>query len=452
MTGDLSAKRFKVKQKAKRGAGRLATSTHYLFFVKRKTTQRVTALQGEGMGQAPRDGIRMTRRAGLFGAAALGLSACASPPRGPAVPFARTREARALGLANERFFLPWDGDAFRVEAIAAQERARRHYGPPARGAERTIEMLAISGGGEDGAFGAGLLNGWSATGTRPTFSLVTGVSTGALTAPFAFLGRDYDAALKSVYTDITPRDVLEQRYVLNAALFEDALADSAPLFRTISRHLNEAMLAEIAAAYGRGRLLLIGTSDIDAQLPVAWNIGAIAASGHPRALDLVRRILLASAAVPGAFPPVMIDVMLDGKPYQEMHVDGGAFTQVFLYPRSVTRDRRAHIRHGDHVRPARAYIIRNGRITPNPAKTERQTFKIAQRAISSMISASGYNDVARILNTAREDRVDFNLAAIGPDFQDEPKEPFEQAYMRRLYDYGFTQARAGYPWLKEVPY
>ena len=127
ITGHLSAKRFKVKQKAKRGAGRLAASTQYLFFVKRKTTQRVTALQGVGMGQAPRDGIRMTRRAGLFGAAALGLSACASPPRGPAVPFARTREARALGLANERFFLPWDGDAFRVEAIAAQERARRHW-------------------------------------------------------------------------------------------------------------------------------------------------------------------------------------------------------------------------------------------------------------------------------------------------------------------------------------
>ena len=107
---------------------------------------------------------------------------------------------------------------------------------------------------------------------------------------------------------------------------------------------------------------------------------------------------------------------------------------------------------GDHVRPARAFIIRNGHIIPNPAKTERQTFKIAQRAISSMISASGYNDVARILNTAREDRVDFNLAAIGPDFQDEAKEPFEQVYMRRLYDYGFAQAQAGYPWLKEVPY
>ncbi|MCA3313902.1 MAG: patatin-like phospholipase family protein [Roseomonas sp.] len=404
------------------------------------------------MGQKLEDALKITRRAALFGGAGLGLAACATPTRGPAVPIARTRDARVLGLPNERFFFPWDGDAFRTEVLAAQERARQIHGTPRRGQERTIEMLAISGGGENGAFGAGLLNGWTEAGNRPTFSLVTGVSTGALTAPFAFLGSRYDAALKAVYTDITPKDVLEQRNLLNAALFDDALADSAPLFLTISKHLNEAMLADIARAHERGRLLLIGTSDMDAQVPVAWNIGAIAASGHPGALDLVRRILLASSAVPGGFPPVMIDVMLDGKTYQEMHVDGGAFTQVFLYPRSVTRERRAHLRNGDHVQPARAYIIRNGRLTPNPARTERQTFVIAQRAIASMISASGFNDVTRIRNTTREDKVDFNLAVIGPDFQDEPKEPFEQAFMRKLYDHAYAQARVGYPWMKDVPY
>ena len=404
------------------------------------------------MGQKLDDALKITRRAALFGGAGLGLAACATPTRGPAVPIARTRDARVLGLPNERFFFPWDGEGFRTEVLAAQERARQIHGTPRRGQERTIELLAISGGGENGAFGAGLLNGWTEAGNRPTFSLVTGVSTGALTAPFAFLGPRYDAALKAVYTDITPKDVLEQRYLLSAALFDDALADSAPLFLTISKHLNEAMLADIARAHERGRLLLIGTSDMDAQLPVAWNIGAIAASGHPKALDLVRRLLLASAAIPGAFPPVMIDVTLDGKTYQEMHVDGGAFTQLFLYPRSVTRERRAHLRHGDHVQPARAYIIRNGRLTPNPARTERQTFVIAQRAIASMISASGFNDVARIRNTTREDKVDFNLAAIGPDFPDEPKEPFEQAYMRKLYAHAFDQARAGYPWLKDIPY
>ncbi|MFO0157308.1 MAG: patatin-like phospholipase family protein [Alphaproteobacteria bacterium] len=404
------------------------------------------------MGHKLEEALKISRRAALFGGTGLGLAACATPVRGPAVPFARTRDAKVLGLPNERFFFPWDGDAFRAEVLSAQEKARRIHGPPRRGQDRTIEMLAISGGGENGAFGAGLLNGWTEAGNRPTFSLVTGVSTGALTAPFAYLGPRYDAALKAVYTEITPKDVLEQRNILNAALFEDALADNAPLFRTISKYLNDAMLADIARAYERGRLLLVGTSDMDAQLPVAWNIGAIAASGHPKALDLVRRLLLASAAIPGAFPPVMIDVTLDGKTYQEMHVDGGAFTQLFLYPRSVTRERRAHLRHGDHVQPARAYIIRNGRLTPNPARTERQTFVIAQRAIASMISASGFNDVARIRNTTREDKVDFNLAAIGPDFPDEPKEPFEQAYMRKLYAHAFDQARAGYPWLKDIPY
>ena len=404
------------------------------------------------MGWAPESGQKFTRRAGLFGAAGLGLAACATPVRGPAVPFARTRDAKVLGLPNERFFFPWDGDAFRAEVLAAQERARRTHGTPRRGQERTIEMLAISGGGENGAFGAGLLNGWTEAGNRPSFSLVTGVSTGALTAPFAFLGPRYDAALKAVYTEITPKDVLEQRNILNAALFEDALADNAPLFRTISRYLNDTMLAEIGEAYQQGRLLLIGTSDMDAQLPVAWNIGGIAASGHPGALNLIRRLLLASAAIPGAFPPTLIDVTLDGKTYQEMHVDGGAFTQVFLYPRSVTRERRAQLRNGNHVQPARAYIIRNGRIMPNPAHTERQTFKIVERAISSMIASSGYNDVARIRTVTREDKVDFNLAAIGPDFPDEPKEPFEQAYMRKLYAHAFDQARVGYPWLKDIPY
>ena len=134
---------------------------------------------------------------------------------------------------------------------------------------------------------------------------------------------------------------------------------------------------------------------MDAQLPVAWNVGAIAASGHPGALDLVRRILLASSAVPGAFPPVMIDVMLDGKAYQEMHVDGGAFTQVFLYPRSVTSERRANLRQGNHVQPVRAYIIRNGRLPPNPSRTQRQPFVIAQRALARTISASGFHDMAR---------------------------------------------------------
>ena len=162
-----------------------------------------------------------------------------------------------------------------------------------------------------------------------------------------------------------------------------------------------------------------GPTDLDAQQPVIWNIGAIAKSGHPRALDTIRRILLASAAIPGAFPPTMFDVTLDGKPYQEMHVDGGAFAQAFLYPAGLTRQRRARMTRGQQVVPATAYVIRNGRLDAEWATTERSTMGIAGRAIATMIAASGFNDVIRMYNTTQRDGIGFNLAYIGSDFTQE---------------------------------
>ena len=272
----------------------------------------------------------------------------------------------------------------------------------------------MSGGGENGAFGSGLLCGWSEHGTRPVFELVTGISTGALTAPFAYLGSSYDPQLRAVYTELKSSSVFFKRG-LTAALFDDALSDNSPLFKTISGYLDEAMLAALAHAYEDGRLLLIGTTDLDAQQPVIWNIGAIAKSGHPRALDTIRRILLASAAIPGAFPPTLFDVVLDGKPYQEMHVDGGAFAQAFLYPAGLTRQRRARMTRGQQVVSATAYVIRNGRLDAEWASTERSTMGIAGRAISTMIAASGLNDVIRMYNNTQRDGIGFNLAYIGSD-------------------------------------
>ena len=175
-----------------------------------------------------------------------------------------------------------------------------------------MNYLAVSGGGDNGAFGAGLMNGWTETGTRPEFKMVTGVSTGALIAPFAFLGPDYDAALREVYTTMTPEKVYRARG-LSAALFDDAMADTTPLAEMIAKYADQKMFDAIAREYQKGRLLLIGTTDLDAQRPVIWNIGAIAASGHPEALELFRKILRASAAIPGAFQPVLIDVEIDGQ-------------------------------------------------------------------------------------------------------------------------------------------
>ena len=388
----------------------------------------------------------------LGAAATLTLPGCARPVRGPAVPRDRVAAAQVLGLPNERFIVTTAEGQRNIEAefLAAGERMRRRLALRPNAPVPPMRLLSVSGGGENGAFGAGLLCGWSEQGTRPEFNLVTGVSTGALTAPFAFLGPDYDPQLRAVYTELTLRDIAETRGLISA-VFDDGLADTAPLFRTISRYLDDAMLAAIARAYEGGRLLFIGTTHLDAQIPVIWNIGAIAASGHPQALHLVRRILLASASIPCAFPPVMLDVMVDGEPKQEMHVDGGAFAQAFLYPASLGRGRRERMRRGTAAMDVEAYIIRNARLDPEWAVVERRTLGIAGRAISTMIAASGYNDVIRIYNNTQRDGIGYNLAFIGSDFAEELPAPFDQGYMRALFDYGFARGRRGYDWAHRPP-
>lgn len=379
------------------------------------------------------------------------LSGCGLPVRGPAVPATDVTRASVLGLPNERFFPTTGTDPMSAEVLAAVQRQQRLLGLPADDLPPQMNILAVSGGGENGAFGAGLLCGWTQAGGRPIFHAVTGVSTGALTAPFAYLGAAYDAQLRAVYTDLKPADVLESRGLIKGALFSDALADNSPLYQTISRYLTPELQAAIARGYAEGRLLWIGTTDLDAQVPVIWNIGAIAASNHPRALDTIRRVLLASAAIPGAFPPTMIDVTVNGAAYQEMHVDGGAFAQLFLYPASLTRLRRERMRQAKRVPDVEAYLIRNARLDPDWATVDRRTLGIAERAITTMISVSGQNDVRRIYTTTRADGIGYNLAYIGSDFTRVLPEPFDSGYMRALFDYGFEKARHGYDWAKQPP-
>lgn len=392
---------------------------------------------------------RLVGLAASGGVAAL-LPSCAAPERGQSVPMGQASHATVLGLPNERFFPATGVGPLEAEFVAAVQRMRRTRGLAANAPMPELQLLAVSGGGENGAFGAGLLCGWTEHGDRPTFELVTGVSTGALIAPFAYLGSGYDAPLRAVYTGLSPDKVLSKRYI-TAALFDDALTDNHPLFTTISSYMNEALLAAIAKAYDEGRLLLVGSTDLDAQQPVIWNIGAIAKSGHPRALDTVHRVLLASAAIPGAFPPTMIDVTLNGKPYQEMHVDGGAFVQAFLYPATVMRQREERMRRGEQVIPLQAYIIRNARLDPEWAEVERRTLSIAGRAISTMITASGYNDVVRIYNNTQRDGIGYNLAYIGTDFTQKLPEPFDPGFMRALFDYGYQRGRRGYDWAHKPP-
>lgn len=310
--------------------------------------------------------------------------------------------------------------------------------------------LSISGGGDNGAFGAGLLTGWTARGDRPEFDLVTGVSTGALIAPFAYLGPDYDHVLKTVYTETQPSDIYLERGLFGA-LFGEALGDTTPLFKLISKHVNAELLKSIAEEFSRtNRWLLVATTNLDTGTPVIWNMGKLAQVGTPEALVLFRKILLASASIPGAFPPVMIDVVADGKHYQEMHVDGGATMSVFLYPSALgAAARDEHVLASARIR--NAYIIRNARIDADWKEIERDTLSIMGRAVTQLIQSQGYGDLYRIYQTTQRDHVGFNLAYIGADFKSSHAHEFDQQYMNALYRYSFNLGRAGYPWAKTPP-
>ena len=381
------------------------------------------------------------------------LQGCATPPRLAAVPLQDTTRAEIPGIPNARYWVQTDLEPFIRDAIASTQREKAYLARTGhQGPLPPINFLAVSGGGDDGAFGAGLLIGWTETGTRPEFKGVTGVSTGALIAPFAFLGPEEDAKLREVYTTIGPANILKPRGLL-AALTSDGLADNSPLFELISRHINAEFLARIAQEYQeKGRMLLIGTTNLDARRGIIWNMGeiAMAARDNPKALELFRKIMLASAAIPGAFPPMMIDVEVNGKPYQEMHVDGGAMAQVFLYPpRMFDRIRQEGVKIAPRARSV--YIIRNARLDPDWATVERSTLTIVGRAISSLIQSQGLGDLYRIYLTAQQDRLDYNLAYIGADFNAEHKDDFDNAYMRVLFDYGYQLGRKGYPWQKTPP-
>jgi len=388
-------------------------------------------------------------RVGIAALAALAmLSACATPHRYPAVPPELALQAQP-GAFAVRYRVARGADDFAAEA---RESLRREVAWRASRGETgplpPANFLAISGGGDDGAFTAGLLNGWTARGDRPEFKAVTGVSTGALIAPFAFLGPRYDHVLKTVYTDISQQDIFKRRNLVRA-FFGDALSDTTPLYELLSRYVDRALLDQIAAEYAKGRVLLVGTTLLDTPEPVIWNMTAIASSHDPRALDLFRKIMIASASIPGAFPPVMIDIEANGTHYQEMHVDGGAMAQVFAYPPSLNlRDESAR---AGVKRKRNLYIIRNSRIDPEWASVQRRTLSIAGRAISSLMMTQGIGDLYRIYVTTSRDGVDYNLAFVPSTFNTPHTKQFDTDYMRALYKVGYDMGVAGYPWRKTPP-
>lgn len=377
------------------------------------------------------------------------FSGCATLERLPAATYAQSDQTNLLDIPDARFYVSDTKQIYDVAIKAYQRSLRSHP------ADRVRNYLAISGGGDDGAFGAGLLVGWSERGNRPEFDVVTGVSTGALSAPFAFLGRAYDQQLAHIYTETSAADIFEKRPTLIAAVASNSVTDNAPLRRMVTNYVDAAMVQRIAEEYGKGRLLFVLTTNLDQGRPVIWNIGAIAASNNPQAQDLIVDVLMASASIPAVFPPVMLDITVGGVKHQEMHVDGGTVAQVFFYPPSFSI-RGAARRLGVDEKTLRArkrvaYVIRNGRFFRAEESVKLQTIAIAKEAISTMTMSSGINDTYRMYMLARRDGVDFNLASIGEDFTVPYKGPFEPNYMQSLFSYGYEKGRAGYRWQKVPP-
>lgn len=309
---------------------------------------------------------------------------------------------------------------------------------------RALNILAISGGAEDGAYGAGLLNGWSAKGDRPKFDMVTGISTGALAAPFAFMGPDYDRQLTEVYTKTDASQVFRKR-VVAGLLGGESLADTGPLMKTIQRYADASLLDAIGEEHNKGRRLLIGTTNIDLGRPVIWDIGAVANSGLPNRVELFQKILLASAAIPGMFPPVKFETVANGKKVTELHVDGGVVNQVFAYPPELglsrfTSGRRVNL-----------YVIRNSKEKPDFQMTKASALSLGSRSTSVLIRTQGVGDLYRIYSTAKRDGLNFQLVLIPQDFSHKLEQPFDTAYMGALYRIGLEQGRTGVPWQNTPP-
>jgi hypothetical protein len=374
--------------------------------------------------------------------AALALVGCASPPPRAPLPEALAPQAEVPGIPMARYWADEVPPGFRDWLALPDDVLVARFGGIM---DRRHHYLLVSGGGGDGAFGAGLLVGWTSTGRRPEFQIVTGISTGAIIAPFAFLGSAYDPTLRELYTSFGSDDLVRRR-----GLFEVLRSDSAfstePLARLLERYVGDAEIAAIAAEGRKGRSLLIGTTNLDAARPVIWDITQIALSGLPSAKRLIHDVIRASTAIPGAFPPVLIKVEANGLHYDEMHVDGGVTSQLFLGPTGLE-----WLRIAERLRvegPAQLYLIRNAKLSPRWEPVSLRLAPILSRTVSSLIRTQGIGDLAQIYLTAERAGMGFNLASVPDDFNLNPSELFDPEYMRALFERGVAAGHDETSWMR----
>jgi len=273
-----------------------------------------------------------------------------------------------------------------------------------------------------------------------------------LIAPFAFLGSEYDDELKVSYTQVDTHEIFIVRSILSI-LFSESVASTEPLKNLIAKSVDEDMLDKIAVEYKKGRRLYVASTNLDAEQPVIWDMGAIASAKNSNRLALFREILLASAAIPSIFPPVLIDVTKDGSKHQELHADGGVFFQSFSVGGTVDLPKLISAAHPDFTGKVEQnlYVIRNGWVNPTFQQVERSLPSIAGRAILTMFKVSGINDLWRQYLSARDDKVSFHYIAIPADYVPANSEQFNEAVMNQEFDLGRNMALQGTPWKTSPP-
>ncbi|WP_371224208.1 patatin-like phospholipase family protein [Roseovarius sp. 2305UL8-3] len=365
----------------------------------------------------------------------LGIGGCAYHDRTAiAVPEPGAAAFHPVGMPRDiRVY----GDEFgRDTAALISEYRARVGGFPKDGG---LNILALSGGGAGGAYGAGVLAGWSATGSRPDFDMVTGISTGAIIAPFAFLGQQYDPALERFYTRTQTRQIARFR-ILRALIDGGYVADTAPLAAAIARELNDNVIADIGREAAKGRDLFVGTTNIDSERPVIWDIGRMAQIGTPEANALIRRVILASASIPVLFEPIAIEVS-DGKRLrEELHVDGGLTQQVFVYPVEVPMKRLLRDV-GLANRDNTIWVIQNKSIYPRYEPQNTRLPRLVERTVSLLIKSQTVGDIGQIVALARRDGFSVNTLILPKDFSETPTELFDPVYMAKLYQVGLRDGR-----------
>ncbi|WP_439367376.1 patatin-like phospholipase family protein [Bradyrhizobium sp. DASA03005] len=360
----------------------------------------------------------------------LALGACTSLPRTPYTA-AQARVSRVLDIDGLRRYA--DEPVTRFSFEKDYSTATRTY-------------LALSGGGADGAYGVGVLNGWTAARTRPTFSVVSGVSTGGLIAPFAFLGPQYDDTLKEVYTSGIAESLLNDPSIVRV-LFGSGLFGNTRLRELVARYVGPEIMAQVAREHAKGRKLLVVTTDLDTQRTAIWDMGKIAAVGTPEALKLFRDVMAASASIPLVFPPIMIDAEGQGRKFQEMHVDGGVTAPVLTLPEALL------FQSGRLPGNAKMdiYILVNKKIERNFELVSNGTIDVASRSLSAITQSQTRSIIFSTYDFAKRNRLGFHLSYIARDYPAPPSEGFDTAYMRALYQYGYEKAATGQAWTSTLP-